>query len=365
MRGEVERQRPMLTLTTPESRIPQDHPIRRIKALADAELARLSAVFDRMYSERGRPSIPPEVLLKSCLLIALYSVRSERQFCERLQYDLLFRFFLDLGLDENAFDASTFAKNKERLLQADVARRFFEGVVTQAKAARLLSAEHFTVDGTLIEAWASLKSFRRRDEAGRPRPPDDPGNPTVNFRGEPRSNATHASLTDVEAELARKGDGKEAKLAFGAHILMENRHGLCVDVMVTPAVSTTERDAGLALVRRAQQRGLRVRTLGGDKAYDSAAFVAGLRAAAVTPHLAQCITRRRGSNLDARTTRHAGYVRSQRCRKRVEEIFGWLKTVGGWRKTRYRGVARNGLWAYFTAAAYNLIRLAKLLPAVA
>jgi transposase len=365
MRGEVERQAPMLTLTTPERRVPPDHPIRRIKVLADAELARLSPVFDTMYSERGRPSIPPEVLLKSCLLIALYSVRSERQFCERLQYDLLFRFFLDLGLDEDAFDASTFAKNKERVLQADVARRFFEGVVALAKAARLLSAEHFTIDGTLIEAWASLKSFQRRDGAGCQRPPDDPGNPTVNFHGERRSNATLVSMTDVEAELARKGEGKEAKLAFGAHVLMENRYGLCVDVLVTKAVSTTEREAGLRIVHRAHQRGLRVRTLGGDKAYDSAAFVTGLRAAGVTPHLAQYITRHRGSNLDARTTRHAGYAISQRCRKRVEEIFGWLKTIGGWRKTRYRGVARNGLWAYFTAAAYNLIRMAKLLPATA
>jgi transposase len=365
MRGERRQQASMLTLMSPERLVPRDHPIRRIKALADAELARLSPLFDTMYSERGRPSIPPEVLLKSCLLIALYSVRSERQFCERLQYDLLFRFFLDLGLDEDAFDASTFAKNKARLLQADVARRFFEGVVAQAKAARLLSAEHFTLDGTLIEAWASLKSFQRRDGAERRRPPDDPGNPAVDFHGERRSNATHISLTDVEAELARKGKGKEAKLAFGAHVLMENRHGLCVDVLVTPAVSTTEREAGLRLVHRARARGLRVRTVGGDKAYDSAAFVAGLRRAGVTPHLAQYITRYRGSNLDARTTRHAGYAISQRCRKRVEEIFGWLKTIGGWRKTRYRGVARNGLWAYFTAAAYNLIRMAKLLPATA
>src|SRR5262249_40723077 len=365
MRGEVERQAPMLTLTTPERRVPKDHPIRRIKALADAELARLSPVFAGMYSTQGRPSIPPEVLLKSCLLIAFYSVRSERQFCERLQYDLLFRFFLDLDLDADAFDASTFAKNKERLLQADVARRFFEGVVAQAKAAQLLSAEHFTVDGTLIEAWASLKSFQRRAGAARRRPPDDPGNPTINFHGERRSNATHVSLTDVEAELTRKGPGKEAKLSYAGHVLMENRHGLCVDVAVTQAVSTTERAAGLRLVRRAQARGLHVRTLGGDKAYDSAAFVAGLRAAGVTPHLAQYITGYRGSNLDARTTRHPGYAISQRHRQRVGEILGWLKTVGGCAETRYRGVQRNGLWAYFIAAAYNLIRMAKLLPAPA
>jgi len=251
MRGELERQGVMLSVVSPEHRIRRDHPLRRIKAMADAELARLSPVFDAMYAERGRRSIPPERLLKACLLIALYSVRSERQLCEQLEYNLLFRWFLDMGMHEEVFDASTFAKNKERLLRAEVAARFFEGIVAQAQAARLLSAEHFTVDGTLIEAWASLKRFRRRDaRPGDGRPPDDPGNPTVNFHGERRTNATHVSLTDVEAELARKGDGKEAKLAFAGHVLMENRHGLCVDIAVTRAVSTTEREAGLALVRR-------------------------------------------------------------------------------------------------------------------
>jgi IS5 family transposase len=268
-------------------------------------------------------------------------------------------------MHEEVFDASTFAKNKARLLRADVAARFFDGIVAQAKAARLLSAEHFTVDGTLIEAWASLKSFRRRDEPGDRPPPDDPGNPTVNFHGERRTNATHGSLTDVEAELARKGKGKEAKLALAAHVLMENRHGLCVDIGVTRAVSTTEREAGLALVRRAQARGFRVRTLGGDKGYDTREFVRGLRALGVTPHIAPNITRHRDSTLDWRTLRHAGYQLSQRCRKKVEEIFGWAKTIGGLRKTRYRGVQRTGLWAYLVAAAYNLLRMAKLLPASA
>jgi transposase len=364
MRGEVERQRVMLSVVSPEHRIRPDHPLRRIKAMADAELARLSPVFDAMYAERGRRSIPPERLLKACLLIALYSVRSERQLCEQLEYNLLFRWFLDLGMHEEVFDASTFAKNKERLLRADVAGRFFEGIVAQAKVARLLSAEHFTVDGTLIEAWASLKSFRRRDERrGDGPPPDDPGNPTVNFHGERRTNATHVSLTDVEAELARKGDGKEAKLAFAGHVLMENRHGLCVDIAVTRAVSTTEREAGLALVRRARARGLRIRTLGGDKAYDTRAFVHGLRAVGVTPHIAPNITTRRDSLLDWRTLRHPGYQLSQRCRKKIEEIFGWAKAIGGLRKTRYRGVARTGLWAYLVAAAYNLLRMTKLLPA--
>jgi len=364
MRGEVERQGVMLSVVSPEHRIRADHPLRRIKAIADAELQRLSPVFDAMYADRGRPSIPPERLLKACLLIALYSVRSERQLCEQLEYNLLFRWFLDLGMREDVFDASTFAKNKERLLGAEVAPRFFEGVVAQAKAAHLLSAEHFSVDGTLIEAWASLKSFRPRAEEARDRrPPDDPGNPTVNFHGEQRSNATHVSLTDVEAELARKGMGKEAKLAFGAHVLMENRHGLCVDILVTKALSTTERAAGLALVRRAKARGIRIGTLGGDKAYDTEAFVTGVRAEGVTPHVAQNITAHRGSKIDGRTTRHRGYRLSQKCRKRIEEIFGWAKTVGGLRKTRYRGVQRTGLWAYFVAAAYNLVRMAKLLAA--
>lgn len=366
MRGEAERQVTMLAVVSTEQRIPAEHPLRRIKAWADAELQRLSPIFDQMYAQRGRPSIPPERLLKACLLIALYSVRSERQLCEQLEYNLLFRWFLDLGLHEAVFDASTFAKNKERLLGADVGRHFFEGIVAQAKAARLLSAEHFTVDGTLIEAWASLKSFRPREEPPEDRrPPDDPGNPTVNFRGERRSNATHVSLTDVEAELARKGPGKEAKLAFGAHVLMENRHGLCVDLEVTPAVSTTEREAALTLVRRAKRRGFRLRTLGGDKGYDVEHFVRAARAAGVTPHVAQQITAHRGSRIDGRTTRHAGYALSQRCRKRVEEIFGWAKTVGGLRKTRYRGLKRTGLCAYFVAAAYNLVRMATLLPATA
>jgi transposase len=364
MRGEAERQVPLMTLTTPERRVPKDHPIRRIKQLADAELVRLSPLFDSMYSERGRPSIPPEVLLKSCLLIALYSVRSERQFCERLQYDLLFRFFLDLGLDEDAFDASSFAKNKQRLLEADVARRFFEGVVQQAKAGRLLSADHFTVDGTLLEAWASLKSFRPKDESPRNRrPPDAPGNPTVDFHGERRSNATHWSLTDLDALLTRKGKGKEAKLAFSLNVLMENRHGLCVDVSVARATGTAEREEALRMVRRQRGNGFHPKTLGADKAYDTAAFVETVRAEGITPHVAEHMTERRGSNLDGRTTRHPGYALSQRVRKRIEEIFGWGKTIGGWRKSRYRGLQRNGLWAYLVATAYNLVRMVKLMPA--
>ena len=290
-------------------------------------------------------------------------MRSERQFCEQLNYNLLFRWFLDLGWDEESFDASTFAKNKARLLAADVARRFFEGIVRTAKAARLLSAEHFTVDGTLIEAWAALKSFRPRDERpGDRRPPDDPGNPTVNFHGKKRSNATHESTTDPEAQLARKGPGKEAKLCHSAHVVMENRHGLCVALSVADANPATERMEAVRLLTTLRRRGLRPTTVGGDKAYDTQHFVENVRALGIAPHGAQNITTHRGSKIDARTTRHAGYTVSQRCRKRVEEIFGWGKTIGGLRKTRYRGRERTGLWAYFVGSAYNLLRLAKLLP---
>jgi transposase len=363
MRGEVERQRTMLSVVSAEHRIPAEHPVRRIKAMADAELARLSPVFNRMYAARGRPSVPPERLLKACLLIALYSIRSERQLCEQLQYNLLFQWFLDLDPHRPPFDASTFAKNKARLLRADVARLFFAGVVQQAKAARLLSAEHFTVDGTLIEAWASLKSFRPKDErpADRP-PPDDPGNPTVNFHGERRSTAPPASSTDCAALLARTGHGKEAKLALAGHVLMENRHGLCVDILVTRATGTAEREAALTMIRRQRRNGIPPRTVGGDKAYDTADFVADLRAEGITPHVAPNITTRRDSNLDWRTLRPEGYKLSQRCRKKVEEIFGWGKTIGGLRKTRYRGVQRTGFWAYLVGAAYDLLRMAKLMP---
>jgi Transposase DDE domain len=238
--------------------------------------------------------------------------------------------------------------------------------VQQAKAARLLSAEHFTVDGTLIEAWASLKSFRPKGERPEDRPPpDDSGNPTVNFHGERRSNATHASITDSDALLARKGKGKEAKLAFAGHVLMENRHGLCVDILVTRATGTAEPEAALTMIRRQRANGIRPRTLGGDKAYDTAAFVADVRAEGITPHVAPNITRRRDTNLDWRTLRHPGYRVSQRCRKKIEEVFGWGKMIGGLRKTRYRGVQRTGFWAYLVGAAYDLLRMANLLPAVA
>ena len=352
----------MFSLMTPARRVPKDHPIRRIKAIADRELERLSPVFDQMYDERGRYSIPPETPLKSLLLIVLYTVRSERQLCERLQYDLLFRFFLDMGIEEDAFDHSTFTKNRDRLMEHEVARRFFEGVIEQARREGLISKEHFTVDGTLIEAWASMKSVRPKDEKPEDRPPpDDRGNPTVNFRGERRSNETHGSTTDPEALLARKGAGKEAKLCFSGHVMMENRNGLCVDISVSQATGTAERDEALTLLGRLQDRGFRPRTLGADKGYDVAAFVHTVQAAGVTPHVAQNTSGRR-SNIDGRTTRHEGYAVSQKIRKRVEEIFGWAKTVGGLRRSRYRGVERTEFWACIVGAAYNLLRMSKLMP---
>jgi len=354
----------MLAFVDAETRIPAAHPIRTIRALANEALAELSPLFERMYAEVGRPSIPPERLLKASLLIALYSVRSERAFCERLEYDLLFRWFLGMDMVEPGFDHSSFSKNRARLMAHQIGREFFDAVVWQAQRRKLLSDEHFTVDGTLVEAAASMKSFKRRDGAGSG-PPDDPGNPTVSWRGERRSNLTHASTTDPQARLARKGHGREAKLSFVAHALMENRHGLLVDVAVTEATGTAERDAVPVLLDQARQRGFRPRTLGADKSYDTRDCVASIRARRVTPHVAQHTTKRR-SAVDGRTTGWPGYALSQRARKRVEEIFGWMKTVGGLRRTRYRGVERTSLAGYLVGAAYNLVRLVNLLarPAI-
>ena len=346
----------MLSLLSPEQRVPADHPLRPIKAMTDEVLKGMSSVFNQMYSAVGRPSIPPERLLKSQVLIALYSVRSDRMFCEQLEYNLLFRWFLDMDMDEPAFDHSTFTKNRERLLKHDVAGQFFFAVVEQARSAGLMSAEHFTVDGTLIEAWASLKSFRPRDEKPEDRdPPDDPGNPTIDFHGEKRCNDTHASTTDPEAKLARKGKGKEAKLSFSAHALMENRNGLLVDLRVDEANGTAERSVALEMLED-HVAGRSGATVAGDKGYDTREFVARSRALEITPHVAQM----KHSAVDARTTRHSGYTVSQRLRKKVEEIFGWGKTVGGMRKTRFRGRARTQLANYFIGAAYNLLRIANL-----
>ena len=351
----------MLTTLSPEKVVPRKHPLRKVKELADAALAEMSPLFDEMYSNLGRPSTPPERLLKATLLMAFYSVRSENLFCEQLNYNLLFRWFLDMGMDEDGFVQETFSKNRERLMQHSVASVFFGKIVEQAQAAGLMSSEHFTVDGTLIEAWASLKSFKAMNEKpGQKPPPDDPGNPSVNFHGEKRSNETHASTTDPEAKLARKGNGKEAKLAFTQHLLMENRNGLIVETQTALATGTAEREKAIQMLQEYTGRDRRI-TLAGDKGYDTRGFVEHCRTLNVTPHVAQNITEYRGSAIDGRTTRHAGYRVSQVVRKRVEEIFGWMKTVGNFRKTRYRGLHRTELAAYMVGAAYNLMRMARLL----
>ncbi len=362
MRGRSRVQQPIFHYYHVEDRIPADHPLRQIKAQADAALRALAPVFAAMYSDRGRPSIPPEALLKSQLLIALYSVRSDRLFCEQLAYNLLYRWFLDLEPEAPAFDPSTFSKNRERLLAQDVARRFFDAVVRQARAAGLLSDEHFSVDGTLIEAWASLKSFQRRTGGAGEPPPDDAGNPTVNFHGERRSNKTHQSTTDPEARLLRHGAGREAKLCFAGHVLMENRHGLCVDLAVTEATGTAERAAAATLLARQARKRVRPATLGADKGYHTRAFIRQLRARGIRPHVAP-ITGKRTPGLDGRTLRHRSFAVSQRCRQRVEEVFGWAKTTGGLRKTRFRGVARTELYALLVGTAYNLLRMSRLVRA--
>ena len=356
MRGNHEEQAAVMLYITPDQKVPQDHPIRQIKPIVDQALASLSSVFNQMYKKIGRPSIPPEHLLKASLLIALYSVRSERQFCERLEYDLLFKWFLDQNIDTPAFDASSFSKNRERLLEHDVAGQFFEAVIEEARRRDLLSEEHFTVDGTLLEAWASMKSVQPKDKDDGPR--GGFKNPDVDYHGERRRNETHASRTDPEARLMRKGRGKETKLCYAGHVLMENRNGLVVDIDLTQATGRAERETALVMLDRLPRRKRR-RTLGGDKGYDTREFVAELRQRKVTPHVTQNQSGRR-SAIDGRTTSHAGYRVSQRVRKRVEEIFGWVKTVGGGRKLRYIGLARNQLWAGLTATAYNLVRIVRI-----
>ncbi len=357
MRGTDIQQSAAFSYLSPEERVPQSHPLRAIRTLTDQILQSLSPAFARMYSQIGRPSIAPERLLRALLLQILYSVRSERMLMEQLDYNILFRWFVGLNLDEPVWDATVYTKNRERLLKAEVAVQFFDMVLQQAKALDLVSDEHFTVDGTLLEACASLKSFQKVD--GEPPPsPEDPGNPTVDFHGEKRRNETHRSTTDPDALLARKGAGKEAKLSYGAHVLMENRHGLVVDAMVTQATGTAERDAGL-LMAEAIPGGQWV-TLGADKNYDTKDFVAEMRHMEVTPHVAQNQHARRRSAIDGRTTRHTGYQISQRKRKRVEEIFGWLKTVAGMRKLRHRGLELVDWMFTLAAAAYNLVRIRNL-----
>jgi transposase len=365
MRGENTKQSSMLMLMSPETRVPTTHPLRGIKKLADAALGELSPVFDEMYSSVGRPSIPPERLLKSMLLIALYTVRSERQFCEQLDYNLMFRWFLDMDMEEPSFDPTVFTKNRDRLVASDAAGQFFRAVVEQAKGAGLMSREHFSVDGTLIDAWASLKSFKKKGASKDDEPPsDDPGNPSVDFHGEKRSNETHESTTDPDAKLARKGKGKEAKLSYSAHALIENRNGLLVDFQMDVADGHAERRSALDMLDESVPGHRRV-TVAGDKGYDTRDFINDCRERNVTPHVSQNIHKRRRSAIDGRTTRQPGYVISQRFRKRIEEVFGWMKTVGNFRKTRFIGFGANQIAAYMVGAAYNLLRVARLLAAPA
>ena len=358
MRGSQGRSGALFSYVDLEARVPAEHPLRAVRGLADAALGELSPMFAQLYAPVGRPSIPPEQLLRAMLLQAFYSIRSDRQLMERLDFDLLFRWFVGLGIDDRVWDASTFSKNRDRLLEGEVAASFLARLLDRPEVRRLMSSEHFSVDGTLIEAWASMKSFRPKD--GDDEPPEDGGrNGSRDFRGERRSNETHASTTDPDARLYRKGPGMEARLCFLGHVLMENRSGLVVDAELTRASGHAERLAALAMVDRVATRG---GTLGADRGYDAKDFVAELRERWITPHVAQNTSGRR-SAVDGRTTRHAGYALSQQARKRTEEAFGWMKTTAGQARTRYRGLERVR-WSFtFAAAAYNLLRLPKLLGA--
>jgi transposase len=357
MRGKDHQQADMYSYLSPEMRVRADHPLRAIRSMADEALANMSERFDGMYAKTGRPSIPPEKLLRAQLIQMLYSVRSERLLMEEIDYSMLFRWFVGMNLDEPVWDVTVFTKNRDRLLEGDVAREFLCEVVEQARKKNLTSDEHFTVDGTLIEAWASLKSFQRKDQKNKP--PEDPGNPTVNFHGEKRSNETHESTTDPDALLARKGSGKEAKLSYNGNLLTENRNGFIITTEVFPATGTAERHAAMLLLEQIPG-GHRV-TVGADKAYDTKDFVCECRNMNVTPHVAQNTKRSGGSAIDGRTVRHEGYDVSQKKRKRIEECFGWLKTIALMRKVRHRGIEKVGWVFTFAAAAYNLVRLRKLL----
>src|SRR5438309_8174818 len=357
MRGTDRQQSAMFSYISAEQRVPKDHPLRPLRAMTDVALKQLEPCFEAIYASSGRPSIAPEKLLRALLLQVLYTVRSERMLMEQLDYNFLFRWFVGLNIDDSIWDVTVFTKNRERLLDGDIAEAFFQAVLKQAGERNLLSDEHFTVDGTLLEAWASLKSFQRKD-AKNAVPPDDPGNATVDFHREKRSNETHESKTDPDAKLARKGKGKEAKLSYNGNLLVENRNGLIVNTEVFEANGTAERDAALVMLE--QITGTKQVTVGGDKAYDTADFVTECRNLKVTPHVAQHLERPGGSAIDARTTQHAGYAISQRKRKRVEECFGWLKTIALLRKVRHRGVFKVGWVFTFAAAAYNLVRMRNL-----
>ena len=348
----------MYSYLSPEERVRKDHPLRGIREQTEEIFLRMSPLFDAMYAEGGRPSIAPEKLLRAQLLQMLYSVRSERLLMEEIDYSILFRWFVGLNLDDAVWDATTFTKNRDRLLEAAVAKEFLAQVVERARGAQLMSDEHFTVDGTLLEAWASMKSFRPK--GSKQDPPEDPGNPTVDFHGETRSNQTHESTTDGDAKLARKGAGKEAKLSYSGNLLIENRNGLIVNAELLEANGRAERDAALMMLE--QLPGDQRLTVGGDKGFDTAEFVAECRHMNVTPHVAQNEKRPGGSAIDERTTRHAGYAISQKKRKRIEECFGWMKDIALLRKLKHRGLSKGGWIFSFAAAAYNLVRLRKLMP---
>ena len=358
MRGADEQTGALFSYLSPDAMVPKDHPLRMIRLLVNAALARLSPEFERLYAPTGRTSIAPEKLLRALLLQAFYSVRSERQLMEQITYNMLFRWFVGLAMDAPVWDVTVFTKNRERLLEGDIAQGFLRAVLADPAVEPLLSTEHFSVDGTLIEAWASMKSFRPKQ--GGDEPPGPGRNGERDFRGEQRSNETHASTTDPDARLYRKARGQAAKLCYMGHLLMENRNGLIIDAETTHATGTAEREAAETMIGGVAGHS-RV-TLGADKAFDAAEHVAKLRQMKVTPHVAQNTTNR-SSAIDGRTTRHPGYALSQRIRKRIEEAFGWIKVPGGLRKTRHRGLDRVGWTFTLTAAAYNLIRLPKLLAA--
>jgi transposase len=359
MRGSDERSGSLFSYVDLERRVPKDHPLRPIRAIVNEALSELSGDFAALYAPLGRPSIPPEKLLRALLLQAFYTIRSERQLMERLEFDLLLRWFVGLGIDDPAWDHSVFSKNRDRLLEGEIATKFLIAILAQPKVKRLLSSDHFSVDGTLIEAWASMKSFKRKND-GNNEPPPGGRNMETDFKGEKRSNETHASISDPDAMLYRKGSGMEAKLCFIGHALMENRNGLFVDTRLTRVSGHAERLAGLDMIEPHADRPHAI-TLGGDKNFDTKDFVMELREINVTPHVAQNTSR--ASAIDGRTTRHSGYAVSQRIRKRIEEGFGWMKTVAGLRKTKYRGLEKVR-WAFtLGAAAYNLVRLPKLMVA--
>jgi len=376
LRGDDRRSGSLFSYVDLERRVPSDHPLRVIRTVVDDALQDLSPTFSEIYSTRGRPSIPPERLLRALLLQTLHGLRSERQMMERLEFDLLFRWFVGLGIDDPVWHSTVYAENRDRLFESDVAERLLNAVLDHPKVKPLLSGEHFSVDGSLIDAWASMKSFQPRADNGNGdddnqgsggTDPDQSRNPSRTFRGERRSNQTHASTTDGDARLFRKGPGKEARLAYMGHVLMENRHGLVVGTRTTRAHGSAERMAALEMVADLPTRP--GRTLGADKGFDTNDFVMELRELGVTPHVAQnsYVTdkARRRSAIDRRTTRHPGYAVSQRVRKRIEEVFGWAKSAGGLRQVRHRGLNRVGAQVTLAATAYNLVRLPKLIGAAA